>query len=145
MTFAVLYPWIKSLHIIFVIYWMAGMLMLPRYFAYHAECEPGSDEDRAWQSRELKLMRIIINPAMTLTWIFGLTLAWKLGAFTQGWLQLKLLLVIGLSALHGQLSVWRRAFTHGNNTRSSKFYRMMNEIPSLSIIAIVILVVVKPF
>ncbi len=145
MSFATLYPWIKSLHIIFVIYWMAGMVMLPRYFAYHAECEAGSDEDKKWQSRELKLMRIIINPSMVLAWVLGLTLAWNLGAFSQGWLQLKLLLVLGLSAMHGLLSRWRRAFAEGNNTRSSKFYRMVNEIPSLSIIVIVILVVVKPF
>lgn len=144
MDFASLYPWLRALHIIFVIYWMAGMFMLPRYFAYHAECTPGSDEDARWQERERKLLRIIVNPAMALVWILGLWLAIGLGVLTSGWFIIKFIIVLGLSALHGMLSRWRKDFAAGNNTRTSRFYRLVNEIPTLSVIAIVLLVVLKP-
>ncbi|MGI9323928.1 MAG: protoporphyrinogen oxidase HemJ [Pseudomonadales bacterium] len=145
MDFGSLYPWLKSLHIIAVIYWMAGMFMLPRYFAYHAECAQGSEEDALWQSRERKLIRIIINPAMMVVWVVGIWLAIGLDVLTSGWMLMKLALVIGLSALHGMLSRWRRDFANGSNKRSSKFFRMVNEIPTLTVILIVLLVVVKPF
>jgi putative membrane protein len=143
-----LYPWVKSLHLIFVIFWMAGMFMLPRYLAYHAEEAPGSDQDRKWQEREQRLLRIIINPAMIVSWIFGLWLIVILaqaGMALGGWLHAKLLLVVILTVLHVMLARWRKAFLRGENTRSSRFYRMVNEIPSFAIIAIVILVIVKPF
>jgi protoporphyrinogen IX oxidase len=143
-----LYPWIKSIHLIVVIFWMAGMFMMPRYLAYHAEEEAGSDQDRKWQEREQRLMRIIVNPSMILSWIFGLWLIGTLAAAgvpLSGWLHAKLLLVAILTALHIMLSRWRKAFLRGENTRSSKFYRIVNEIPSFAIIAIVILVIVKPF
>lgn len=145
MDFGSLYPWLKSLHIIAVIYWMAGMFMLPRYFAYHAECAQGSAEDALWQDRERKLIRIIINPAMVVVWVLGIWLAIGLDVLTSGWMLIKLALVTGLSALHGMLSRWRKDFANGSNTRSSKFFRMVNEIPTLSVILIVLLVVLKPF
>lgn len=136
--------WIEALHVISVIFWMAGMLMLPRFFAYHAESMPGSDEDRAWIERERRLLRIIINPSMIAAWIFGLALAAEL-RFEPGWLYAKLVFVLGLSFLHGLFARWRKEFARGENHRSSKFYRMINELPSLAIIIIVFLVILKPF
>jgi protoporphyrinogen IX oxidase len=138
------YLWIKSLHLIFVIFWMAGMFMMPRFFAYHTEYAAGSEEYQKWCDRERRLMRIIINPAMILTWIFGLLLVLNIGLGPL-WLWIKLVLVTGLSAYHGMLSRWRKDFLAGRNTRSSKFYRLMNEIPTLATIPIVLLVIVQPF
>lgn len=145
LDFATLYPWLKSVHIIFVIYWMAGMFMLPRYFAYHAECEAGSAEDLKWREREAKLMKIIINPAIVVVWVLGLWLAIGLGVLTEPWFLIKLLIVTGLSGLHGVLSRWRKDFAAGNNTRDSRFYRIVNEVGPIAVIFIVIMVVVKPF
>ncbi|MEM8800308.1 MAG: protoporphyrinogen oxidase HemJ [Pseudomonadota bacterium] len=139
------YEWVKSFHLIAVIFWMAGMFMLPRYFAYHTEVAKGSDEDRIWQEREHRLLRIIVNPSMIVTWVLGLSLALHIGFSSGGWLHLKLLLVIGLTIVHVMFAKWRKAFVRGENTRSSKFYRMVNEIPTLATIPIVILVIVKPF
>lgn len=136
--------WIEALHIVSVIFWMAGMLMLPRFFAYHCEAAPGSQEDRNWIERERRLLRVIMNPAMIATWIFGLSLATML-RFEPGWLHLKLVLVFGLTFLHHLLARWRKAFARGENRRSGKFYRMINEVPSLAIVGIVFLVVLKPF
>ena len=138
------YPWIKSIHIIFVIYWMAGLFMLPRYLAYHAECKPGSDEDATWQEREQKITRIILIPAMTVSWVMGLVLAWQLSALSQGWFHGKLLLVVGLTAYQVLLGRWRRDFMRGH-WRSSRFYRIVNEVPGVTIIAVVLLVILKPF
>lgn len=138
------YLWVKALHVIAVIFWMAGMFMLPRYFAYHAECATGSAEDEAWRERERKLLRIIINPSMIAAWILGLTLAANLG-WAGGWLHVKILLVLLLSAFHALLARWRKAFARGENTRSTRFYRMVNEIPAIFIIIVVLLAVVKPF
>lgn len=140
-----LYLWVKALHLIAVIFWMAGMFMLPRYFAYHAEAAPGSDEDRKWIEREKRLLRIIVNPAMILTWLLGVHLAFAGNWWSAGWLHAKLALVVGLTVLHIVLSRWRKAFARGENTRSSRFYRMVNEIPTLATVAIVILVIVQPF
>lgn len=139
------YLWIKALHVIFVIFWMAGMFVLPRYFAYHSESVAGSPEDHAWQVRESRLLGIIINPSMGLAWLFGLALAFHLGFAGNGWLYAKLALVLALSGYHGLLSRWRKDFAKGANTRSSRFYRIVNEVPTLTIIPIVILVIVKPF
>ena len=138
------YLWVRALHLIAVIFWMAGMFMLPRYFAYHAECAVGSAEDRIWQAREQRLLRIIVNPAMFATWILGLMLAGHVG-FSGGWLHVKILLVLLLSAFHGMLGRWRKVFARGENQRDSRFYRMVNEVPSVFVIVIVILAVVKPF
>lgn len=139
------YLWVKAFHIIFVIFWMAGMFMLPRYFAYHSQCEVGSDEDKMWIEREHRLMKIIINPAMIVTWILGLSLVAHVGLSAGGWLHAKLLLVFVFSGFHGMLSKQRRLFAEGERTKSEKFYRMINEVPALFIILIVILVVTKPF
>ena len=136
--------WIKAAHVISVIYWMAGMFMMPRFFAYHAEATPGSDEDRKWIERERRLLRLIVNPAMIATWVFGLMLISIIG-FDGAWLHAKLAIVIGLSALHGFYARWRKAFAAGANRHSTRFYRLVNEIPTLAVIAIVSLVIVKPF
>ncbi len=139
------YLWVKALHIIFVIFWMAGMFLLPRYFAYHCQCEMGSDEDKKWIEREQKLIRIIVNPAMIITWIFGVALVVNIGFGAGGWLHAKLALVILFSGFHGFLSRWRKEMAAGERKRGESFYRRVNEIPAVVIIAVVILVVVKPF
>ncbi|RMF14861.1 MAG: protoporphyrinogen oxidase HemJ [Alphaproteobacteria bacterium] len=138
------YLWVKAAHVILVIFWMAGMLMLPRFFAYHAQAAADSEEDLVWRERERRLLRIIVNPSMVLAWIFGLMLATHLG-FEGGWLHVKLVLVLVLSAFHGMLARWRKDFARGENRHSDRFYRLMNEIPSVIIILVVILVIVKPF
>ena len=138
------YDWLRALHIVSVIFWMAGMFMLPRYFAYHAECATGSDEDRAWIERERRLLRIIVNPSMIAAWLFGLGLLSVIGV-TGGWIHAKLVLVLALTGLHHIFSRWRKAFARGENRRDSRFYRKVNEIPTLATIAIVILAVVEPF
>ena len=139
------YLWVKALHVIFVIFWMAGMFMLPRYFAYHMETVRGSDDDLLWQAREKRLLRIIINPAMGLAWIFGLMLVFNIGFDAGGWLHLKLAVVLALSAFHGLLARWRKDIIKAATWRSSKFYRRVNEVPALAIIIVVMLVIVKPF
>ncbi len=138
------YLWVKALHVIAVIFWMAGMLMLPRFFVYHWQAAPGGPEDRAWQQRERRLLRIIINPAMIAAWILGLLLAAHLG-FAGGWLHAKLVLVLLLSAYHGMLARWRKAFASGGYPKSERFFRLAGEIPALFVILIVILVIVRPF
>lgn len=139
------YLWVKAVHIMFVIFWMAGMFMLPRYFAYHSQCAVGSEEDAKWIDRELKLMRIIINPAMTIAWILGLMLVVNIGLDAGVWLHVKLLLVFLFSGMHGMLSRYRKEFARGERKREEKFYRMINEVPAIVIIIVVILAVVKPF
>lgn len=139
------YLYVKAVHIIFVIFWMAGMFMLPRYLAYHSACEVGSVEDAQWIERERRLMRIILNPAMGITWILGIMLVLNIGLMAGGWLHAKLLLVFLLSGFHGALSKYRKEFERGERKRPEKFYRMINEVPALFIILIVLLVVPKPF
>jgi len=139
------YLWVKAFHIIFVIFWMAGMFMLPRYFAYHSQYPVGSDEDAKWVERELKLMRIIINPAMIIAWLMGILLVFNIGFDAGGWLHAKLLLVFLLSGFHGMLSRWRKNFANGERKKSEKFYRRVNEVPAFFIIIVVILVIVRPF
>ena len=139
------YLWTKALHIVFVIFWMAGMFMLPRYLAYHCQCEVGSDEDQKWIDRERRLMRIIINPAMAVTWILGIMLVINIGLMAGGWLHAKLLLVFLLSGFHGMLSKYRKAFERGERVKDERFFRRINEVPALFIFAIVLLVVPKAF
>jgi putative membrane protein len=139
------YPWIKSFHIISVIAWMSGLLYLPRLFVYHADAPIRSAQSETFKIMEAKLSRIIMLPAMIATVIFGGMLAGLPGIGIQAWFHAKLLLVFGLLAYHHLLGRWRRAFAQDRNTRSARFYRMVNEIPALIMIAIVILVVVKPF
>lgn len=144
-TLLALYPWTKSLHIIAVIAWMAGMLYLPRLFVYHCETKPGTAEYERFKVMERKLMRIIINPSMIAVWVLGLVLAQTLHAWDQPWFILKLVLVVALSGLHGMFSRWRRDFEHGRNTKTQRFFRIVNEVPAVLMAVIVILVVVKPF
>jgi protoporphyrinogen IX oxidase len=139
------YDWVKALHVVAVISWMAGMLYLPRLFVYHFDAEPGSKQSETFKLMERRLLRAIINPAMTVTWIAGLWLAWHGFAFAGGWLHAKLALVLVLSGLHGYLSGAVRRFAEDRNTKPARHWRIVNEIPTVLMIAIVILVIVKPF
>ena len=140
-----LYLWAKAIHVIAVISWMAGMLYLPRLFVYHADAEKGSVQSETFKVMERRLLRAIINPAMIVTWVFGLWLAWKGFAFHGGWLHAKIALVVLMSGVHGYLSASVRRFAQDRNTRAARHWRMINEIPTVLMILIVILVVVKPF
>ena len=140
-----LYLWAKAIHVIAVIAWMAGMLYLPRLFVYHADAPIGSERSEMLKVMERRLLRAILNPAMVVTWVFGLWLAWKGFSFSGGWLHAKLALVLGLSGVHGYLSASVRRFAEDRNTKPSRHWRIVNEIPTLLMIAIVILVIVKPF
>ena len=139
------YLWVQAIHIIAVIAWMAGMLYLPRFYVYHAVATPGGEHAETLKIMERRLLKAIINPAMITSWILGLALFAHLGAWSEGWMHGKLLLVILMSAMHGALSKWRKDFAADANRHDQRFYRMMNEVPTLLMIAIVILVVVKPF
>ncbi|MPZ58846.1 MAG: protoporphyrinogen oxidase HemJ [Rhizobiales bacterium] len=140
-----LYPWLKAAHIIAVIAWMAGMLYLPRLFVYHCDAEPGSKQSETFKVMECRLLTVIINPAMVTTWVLGLWLAWDSGAYTTAWLQVKFVLVLAMSGLHGALSRWVRDFAADRNRHSRKFYRIINEVTAVLLIGIVVLAVVKPF
>ncbi|AZO57335.1 MULTISPECIES: protoporphyrinogen oxidase HemJ [unclassified Mesorhizobium] len=139
------YPWAKAIHILAVISWMAGMLYLPRLFVYHVDAEKGSVQSETFKVMERRLLRGIINPAMILTWVFGLWLAWKIFAFQGGWLHAKIGLVLLMSGIHGYLAASVRKFAEDRNEKPARHWRIVNEIPTLLMIAIVILVVVKPF
>lgn len=141
------YPWIKALHLIAVISWMAGMLYLPRLFVYHADTEVGSDQSETFKIMERRLLRAIMAPAMGATWLLGLTLAFIPGVvdFSDGWFYAKLVLVLVMSAAHGRMVRWQRDFENDANQRSARYYRIANEIPTLLMIGIVVLVIVKPF
>ena len=140
-----LYLWVKALHVIAVIAWMAGMLYLPRLFVYHCEAAPGSAASETFKVMERRLLRAIINPAMTVTWVLGLWLAWRGFGFSGGWLHAKIGLVVAMSAVHGYYSKSVRMFAEDRNEKSARHWRIMNEVPTLLMMAIVILVVVKPF
>jgi len=141
------YPWIKSLHVISVIAWMAGMLYLPRLFVYHCDVLPGTAESGRFKVMERRLMKFIINPAMIATWCFGLLLVLTPGtmSWSDGWWQVKFTCVILLSGFHGAMSAWRRRFRDDANRKPARFYRMMNEVPTLLMIIIVIMVIARPF
>ncbi|MGA2638516.1 protoporphyrinogen oxidase HemJ [Methylocella sp.] len=139
------YLWIKAAHIVSVIAWMAGMLYLPRLFVYHASAEMGSELATTFATMERRLLRFIMLPAMIATWITGLTLAFEGGFFTAGWLHGKLALVILMSALHGYFSAARKKLAVGTNLKSARFFRIINEAPTILLIGIVFLVVIKPF
>jgi protoporphyrinogen IX oxidase len=144
-TLAVLYYWLKSAHLIFVIFWMAGLFMLPRFFVYHQEAVEGSDESARWVDREARLIRIILNPAMVIVWVVGLLLAWHIGALSEGWFHAKLLFVIGLSAYHGWMTAYAKKLARGERSLSGKQLRLFNEVPGIAAAVIVVLVVAKPF
>ncbi|RWM04213.1 protoporphyrinogen oxidase HemJ [Mesorhizobium sp.] len=139
------YPWAKAIHVIAVISWMAGMLYLPRLFVYHADAEKGSVQSETFKVMERRLLRAIINPAMIVTWVFGLWLAWKMFGFQGGWLHTKIAAVLLLSGLHGYLAGAVRKFAEDKNEKPARHWRIVNEIPTLLMIVIVILVIVKPF
>ena len=140
-----MYEWIKALHVIAVIAWMAGMLYLPRLFVYHCDAELGSTQSETFKRMERRLLKAIINPAMIVTWLAGLYLAWVGHWFSAHWLHGKLLLVVAMSAVHGFLARCVKDFAADRNQRPPKFYRVINELPTALMIGIVILVVVKPF
>lgn len=140
-----LYLWIKALHIMAVIAWMAGMFYLPRLFVYHCDAKPGSETSELFKMMERRLLRVIINPAMILAWVFGLWLGWSGFGLMGGWLHMKIAAVLGLSAFHGYLSKSVRDFAADRNVKTSRYWRMMNEVPTLLMMIIVILVVIKPF
>ena len=139
------YDWIKAFHVIAVIAWMAGMLYLPRLFVYHADAETGSDKSETFKVMERRLLNAIINPAMLVAWILGLWLAWEGFGFSGGWLHAKIAAVLVLSGIHGYLSGAVRRFAQDKNTKPARHWRIVNEVPTVLMIAIVILVVVKPF
>ena len=140
-----MYDWLKALHIISVIAWMAGMLYLPRLFVYHCAAEPGSVQSETFKVMERRLLRAIINPAMIATFVFGIWLVWEGGWLVATWLHAKLALVIVMTGVHGMLSRYRRDFAADQNRHSEKFYRIINEVVTLLMIGIVLLVVIKPF
>ena len=139
------YLWLKAGHIIFVIFWIAGMFMLPRFYVYHQESLPGSDEEQKWVERERKLRNIIITPAMILVWLLGLGLAWVTDAFSQGWFLAKFAIVLALSGYHGWMVGYGRKLASGSRPVSGKALRLMNELPGIAVILIVVLVIVRPF
>ena len=142
-----LYLWIKALHVISVIAWMAGLLYLPRLFVYHAESTKGSAQGETFKVMEGRLLKFITTPAMLASWLLGLILAFSglIDWSADGWFHAKLALVILLSAFHGALAKWTKDFAADRNTHDARFYRMMNEVPTLLMIGIVILVIVRPF
>ena len=140
-----LYAWLKAGHIIFVIFWIAGLFMLPRYYIYHQEAVPGSPEEQKWIERERKLRNIIISPAMILVWVFGLTLAFLTEAWTQYWFLAKFAIVLALSGYHGWMIGYGKKLAAGDRPVSGKALRMMNEVPGIAVVIIVVLVVVRPF
>jgi len=140
-----MYEWIKALHVIAVISWMAGMLYLPRLFVYHCEAERGSKQSETFMVMEQRLLRIIINPAMIATWVLGLWLVWEGSWLPAHWFHVKLVLVLAMSALHGFFSRWVRDFAEDRNGRPARFYRIVNEVPTVLMMAVVVLAIVKPF
>ncbi|MEH6700359.1 CopD family protein [Parasphingorhabdus sp.] len=142
---SMLYLWLKSAHLIFVIFWMAGLFMMPRFFVYHQESAVGSDEDAKWIEREGKLRKIILNPSLIIVWVVGLALAYNIGAFSQGWFHAKLLMVLALSGYHGWMMAYSKKLARGERSMTDKGLRLVNEVPGIAAAIIVILVIIKPF
>lgn len=145
---ALAYPWVKALHLISVISWMAGIFYLPRLYVYHAEqATPGDQLSETLKVMELKLLRVIMNPAMIATWLFGLILVFTPGVidWSEGWPWVKAVLVLAMTWFHHSLAQWRKTFAVDANQKPGKYYRLMNEVPTLVMIGIVIFVIVKPF
>jgi putative membrane protein len=137
--------WVLAAHVTFVIFWMAGLFLLPRLYVYHQEAPVGSPEDRAWIEREARVRSIILTPAMIIVWILGLMLAFDIGAWSQGWFHVKLLLVILLTGYQGWLGAYGRKLAQGQRPVSGRALRMLNEVPGIAAAIIVVLVIVKPF
>ena len=141
----VAYPWVKAAHVTFVVFWIAGLFILPRFYVYHHATTPGSAEDRAWIERESRVRAIILTPAMIIVWLLGLALAFHIGAFSQAWFHAKLALVIGLTAYQGWMSAYGRKLAKGARPLENRTLRIMNEIPGIATALIVVLAIVKPF
>ena len=140
------YMWFKAMHIIAIISWMAGIFYLPRLYVYHTRAQAGSEMDKTFQIMEAKLLRVIMNPAMIMSYVFGLLNAYIYGIPALGvWFHIKMGAVIGLTIMHGLLARWRKDFAAGNNKHSEKFYRIINEVPVIFMVIAVFMVVVKPF
>jgi len=140
-----IYLWLKAGHVIFVIFWMAGLFMLPRCFVYHQESEPGSAEEAKWVDREAKLRKIILTPSLVLVWVLGIAVASAGQWWGSGWLHAKLLFVLILSGYHGWLVSYAKKLAKGERPLSGKALRLLNEVPGVAVAIIVVLVVVKPF
>jgi putative membrane protein len=140
-----MYEWIKALHVIAVIAWMAGLLYLPRLFVYHTQAAAGSNTSETFKVMERRLLKAIMNPAMIVTWLAGLWIVWQGGWYMAGWFHAKLLLVIGMSAVHGMLAGHVRAFAEDRNAKPQRYFRILNEVPTVLMVVIVVLVIVKPF
>ena len=139
------YLWVKAGHVTFVIFWMAGLFLLPRFYVYHQECAAGSPEERAWIEREARVRSIILTPAMLVVWVLGLMLAFHLDAWSQGWFHAKLALVIALTGYQGWLGAYGKKLARGERPLSGKAVRMLNEVPGIAAAIIVVLVIVRPF
>lgn len=139
------YLWVKAAHVTFVIFWIAGLFIVPRYYVHHQQATPGSAEDRAWIEREDRARTIILMPAMVITWLFGLILAVHLGVFGQYWFSAKLLLVVVLTGYQGWIGAYGRKLASGHRELGDKRLRIMNEVPGIMTALIVVLVVVRPF
>ncbi|MGH6650387.1 MAG: CopD family protein [Sphingopyxis sp.] len=137
--------WVKAAHVIFVIFFMAGLFMMPRFFVYHHQCAVGSDEDAKWIEREDRLRRIILNPAIMIVWVLGLMLAFNGDYWHQGWFLAKFLIVIALSGYHGWMIGYFKKLAKGERPLTEKQLRMLNEVPGVAAAVIVILAVVRPF
>ena len=140
-----MYAWVLALHIISIISWMAGLLYLPRLFVYHVDAAPGSELSEMFKTMERRLLRAIMTPAMVASWVFGVWLVVLTDAHLEIWFHIKLILTVLLSASHMAMAKWRKEFASDQNTRSARFYRITNEVPTILMIAIVILVIIKPF
>jgi putative membrane protein len=141
----VAYPWVKAAHVTFVIFWIAGLLLGPRFYIYHHESPPGSAEDRAWTERERRARNIILTPSMIIVWILGLLLAFNIDAFHQGWFAAKFALVIALTGYQGWIGAYGKKLAAGQRSENSRSLRIMNEIPGIATAIIVVLVIVRPF
>ncbi|MGV2494642.1 CopD family protein [Pelagerythrobacter aerophilus] len=139
------YYWLKAGHLIFVIFWMAGLFMLPRFFVYHQESAPGSVEDAAWIERERRLLKIILMPSIVVVWVLGLLLAFTVDAWSQGWFHAKLLLVLALSGYHGWMAAYAKKLARGERPLEGRKLRLLNEVPGIAVALIVVLVIVRPF
>ncbi len=139
------YYWLKAGHLIFVIFWMAGLFMLPRFFVYHQESAPGSAEDTAWVERERHLLKIILLPSILVVWALGLLLAVTVDAWSQGWFHAKLLLVLALSGYHGWMAAYAKKLARGERPLEGRKLRLLNEVPGIAVALIVVLVIVRPF
>lgn len=145
MDLSAIYLWLKAGHVIFVIFWMAGLFMLPRFFVYHQESEPGSAEEARWVDREAKLRKIILTPSLIMVWILGIAAATGGNWWVAGWLHVKLLFVLLLSGYHGWMVGYAKKLAKGERRLQGKSLRLINEVPGLAAAVIVVLAVVKPF